>query len=145
MTVLAAAGVFVSALLSWQWYTGEASGVCDINNYFSCTAVRESPYASFAGVPTSFVGLGGFAILLLLSVAAFRGVDTLGPWPIDAWILLFAVLGALVGFALTLVEVFVIDAVCVFCATGFALDLSILAVAGTLRRQARSARSAETT
>ena len=135
-SVLAAAGVGVSALLTWQWFTGGGSSACDITNFFSCTAVRESPYASFAGIPTASVGLAGFVILLALSMAGFRGVESLGPWSVDAWLLLFAVLGALAGLALSLVEVFVIDAVCVFCASGFALDLGVLAVAVSLRRRA---------
>ena len=96
-SVLAAAGVGVSALLTWQWFTGGGSSACDLTNFFSCTAVRESPYASFAGIPTASVGLAGFVILLALSMAGFRGVESLGPWSVDAWLLLFAVLGALAG------------------------------------------------
>ncbi len=136
--VLAVAGAGVSAFLTWQWYTGGASGLCDVSNYFSCSTVRESPYASVGGIPTSTVGLVGFVILLGLSVAALRGVEALGPWSVDAWLLGFAILGALVGLGLTFLEVFVINAVCIFCAAGFALDLGILGLAGMLRRRTRS-------
>ncbi len=135
VALLAVAGAGVSAFLTWQWYTGGASGLCDVSNYFSCSTVRESPYASFDGVPTATIGLAGFVVLAFLSVAALRGVDRLGPWSVDAWLLGFAGLGALVGMGLTLIEVFVIDAVCVFCAAGFALDLGILGLAVVLRRR----------
>lgn len=140
--ILAAAGVAVSAFLTWQWYTGAASGVCDISNYFSCTNVRNSPWASFAGIPTSTVGLVGFVVLLALTVAAFRGVDSLGPWSIDAWILAFAILGALAGLALSYLEVFVINAVCIFCATGFALDLGVLTAALVLGKRSEASGAA---
>jgi uncharacterized membrane protein len=142
VAILAAAGVAVSAFLTWQWYSGEGAGVCDISNYFSCTRVRESPFASIAGIPTSTVGLGGFLILLTFAVAALRGMRDLGPWSLDTWILLFATLGSLVGLGLSFLEVFVIQAVCVFCASGFALDLGILAVAIAMRRASRSAAAA---
>ncbi len=134
--ILAAAGVAVSAFLTWQWYTGGAAGVCSFNNYFDCERVRESPYAAVAGIPTSTVGLAGFVILLGLTVLAFRGIESLGPWRVEGWLLAFSVVGALVGLSLSFIEVFVIQAVCVFCAAGFGLDLGILATAILLRRRA---------
>lgn len=140
--ILSAAGAAVSALLTWQWYTGQASGVCDVSPFWNCTIVRNSTWSSFAGIPTATAGLAGFVILLGLSVAALRGIDRLGPWSTDAWLLAFAVLGALIGLGLSLIEVFVISAVCIFCATGFALDLGVLGVAVVLRRQSRRSEAA---
>jgi len=134
--VLSVAGVADAAYLVWEWYAAATSTACDINNYFSCTTVRNSVYSSFLGIPTAAVGLGGFLILLALFVLAFRGRERLGPWPVDIWLLLFATLGALVGLALSFIEIFVINAVCLFCAAGFALDLGILAIAAVVRRRA---------
>lgn len=141
VAVLAAAGAAVAMYLAYEWYTAFGSSVCDIGNYFSCSAVGTSSYASIGGVPTAFIGLGGFLILLGLSVAALRGIEALGPWSVDTWILAFAVIGALAGFGLTLVEIFIIRAVCLFCAAGFALDLGVLALAWRLRRMAASSDS----
>lgn len=135
--IFSAAGAAVAAYLAYEWYAAFNSSVCDINSYFSCRAVGQSSYASIAGVPTALVGLGGFVILLGLSLGAFRGVERIGLWSTDSWILLFASLGALVGLGLSYLEVFVIQAVCILCATGFALDLGILAVAAVLRRKSR--------
>ena len=137
--LLAAAGVAVSAFLTWQYYTGEASGVCDVNSFWNCTVVRQSPWSSFGGIPTSAAGLGGFVVLLALAVLGLRGIELPGPWSTDAWLLGFAVLGALIGLGLTYLELFVIGAVCIFCATGFAMDLGVLAVAVGLRRSSRRA------
>lgn len=143
IAVLAAFGVVDAGYLTYQWYEAAESSWCDLDSYWSCTAVRESPWASVGGVPTAFVGVGGFAILLGLAVAALRGTADLGPWPTERWILLFGILGAAVGAGLTLVEVFVIQAICILCVIGFALDLGILGLAALLVREStRSAASA---
>jgi uncharacterized membrane protein len=134
--VLSAAGAAVSGYLVWEWYAAANSTVCDINNYFSCTTVRHSVYSSFLGIPTATVGLSGFLILFALFVLAFRGTERLGPWPAELWLILFASLGALVGLGLSFIEVFIIQAVCIFCAAGFALDLGALGIAVVLRRRA---------
>ncbi len=134
--VFSVAGALVAAYLTYEWYVAFGSSFCDINSYFSCRTVGGSVFGSFAGVPTATVGLGGFLILFVLAVLALRGRNRVGPWSIDAWILGFAGLGAAIGLGLTFIEIFVIEAVCILCATGFALDLGVLAVALSLRRRA---------
>jgi uncharacterized membrane protein len=133
--LLSVAGIADSAYLVWEKYAGAASQVCDINPFFNCTVVQTSPYSSFLGIPTALVGLLGFLILLILFILAFRGTERLGPWPIDLWLLIFATLGALVGLGLSYLEVFVIQAICLFCVAGFGLDLGSLAIAAVLRRR----------
>ena len=133
--VLSVAGAGISAYLTWEWYAAANSTVCDVSNYFSCTTVRQSTYSSFLGIPTAAVGLAGFLILLALFIMAFRNRAHLGGLLMDTWILLFAVLGGLVGLGLFMIEVFVIQAICLFCLSGFALDLGILAIAVVLRRR----------
>ena len=140
VVVLAAAGVFVAAYLTYEWFDAFRSAFCDIGSYFSCSAVGTSSFASVAGIPTSTIGIVGFLVLMVLSVAGLRGLEALGPWSVDTWILAVALLGALVGLGLTLIEIFVIRAVCILCAAGFALDLGILAVAVQLQRDRPSAR-----
>jgi len=134
VAILASAGAVVAAYLTYEWYVAFSSPFCDITSYFNCTKVGRSPFAAIGGVPTAVIGLAGFLILLGLSILAFRGVERIGPWSTDAWILLFAVVGSLVGLGLTFIEIFVIEAVCVLCTAGFALDLGILATAWSLRR-----------
>lgn len=132
--ILAAAGLAVSGFLTVQFYTGFGSGACTINLFWNCETVRNSPWSSFAGIPTAAAGLGGFVILLGLSILGLRGVDRIGPLPLDVWLLGFAILGALIGFGLTLVEIFIIGALCIFCLSGFVLDLGVLWAAFTIRR-----------
>lgn len=134
--LLSLAGLADSAYLTWLKLTGTTTSVCNINSFINCEVVQSSPYSSFLGIPTAALGLGGFLILVVLFALAFRGTERVGPWPADAWLLLFAILGALIGLGLTLLEVFVIQAICLFCIAGFALDLGILAIVLGLRRRA---------
>ncbi len=134
--LLSVVGVADSAYLVWEWYaTPLGPQVCDINNYFSCSTVRDSVWASFYGIPTAWIGFLGFVVLLALFLLAFRGMDRLGPWTVDTWLVGFAAIGALVGLVLSYLEVFEIHAICLFCVAGFALDLGVLALAVILRRR----------
>ncbi len=138
IAVLAAFGIVTSAYLAWQWYEAATSSWCDLGSYFSCTKVRESPYAAVAGIPTAVVGVVGFAILFILAALALRGIGRIGPWSLDRWFLFFAILGALTGIGLTFVEIFVIQAICILCVLGFVLDLGILGLAAILVRSPAS-------
>ena len=134
IAVLSAFGVVTSAYLTWQWYEAASSTWCDLDAYFSCTRVRESPYASVAGIPTSTVGLLGFAILLALASARLRGVATVGPWSTEGWLLGFSLVGTGLGVGLTLIEIFVIQAICILCLVAFALGLGALAAVAIIGR-----------
>ncbi|OGS48513.1 MAG: hypothetical protein A3K68_00880 [Euryarchaeota archaeon RBG_16_68_13] len=133
VVVLGAFGIADSAYLAFQFYEAPGKSWCDLSDYFSCTAVRESPYASFAGIPTAVVGVVGFGILLSLAILALRGREEIGPVRVTDALLAFAILGALAGTVLTLIEIFVIQAICILCVIGFALDLGILGLALLLR------------
>ena len=133
IVVLAVAGLAVSAVLAGQWYQGASATWCDLSSYFSCSRVRESPYAAVGGVPTAFLGVTGFGILAALALLALRGRDRIGPWPVDRWIVAFGLIGAGLAAGLTAIEIFVIEALCILCLAGFLLDLAILATA-TLAR-----------
>lgn len=132
IAVLAAAAIADSGYLTFQYYEAASSSWCDLNSYFSCSRVRASSYAAIGGIPTAVVALVGFLVIVMLVVLAFRGRDRLGPWSVDRWIVVLAVLGSLAGLGLTIVEIFVIEAVCILCVIGFALDLGILGIGWTL-------------
>ncbi|MGQ0797514.1 MAG: vitamin K epoxide reductase family protein, partial [Methanobacteriota archaeon] len=131
---LAAFGIAVSGYLTWQWYEAASATWCDLDAYFSCSRIRESPWASIGGVPTAALGIGGFGTLLALSAARLAGRERLGPWRIGRSILALAGAGVAVGAALTLVELVVIQAVCILCAFAFALGVAVFAVAVPLAR-----------
>lgn len=133
--VLSAAGAAVAAYLAYEKLAAFTSSFCDINSYWSCSAVGGSGYAAIGPVPTAAIGLAGFLVLLGLALLAFQGREQIGPWSVANWILMFAGLGALIGLGLTFLEVFVIEAICILCVTGFVLDLGVLAIALALRRR----------
>jgi len=127
IAVLAAAGTAVAAYLVWYYYN--PSPWCTFSPGWDCKAVRDSIFSNVGGVPTALLGVAGFAIMLALAVLPFRGVETIGPWTTDRWLLVFAILGALIGLGLTIIEIFVIQSICVLCLAGWLLDLGILGVA----------------
>ncbi len=126
IAVLAAFGVADSVYLTYQWYEHANASWCDVDPFWSCTTVRNSGFAAVGGVPTANIGTFGFVAILIFAVLGLRGVERVGPWSIDRWLLVLALAGALVGLGLTFVELFVIHAVCLLCVLGFALDLIIL-------------------
>lgn len=138
VAVLAVFGIAVSGYLAWQWYASESASWCDLSSYLNCTKVRDSPWAAVAGIPTAFVGVGGFGILLAFAMLALRGTERIGQWSVDGGLLAFAIVGALTGLGLTFVEIFVIQAICILCVIGFALDLGILGIAWTLSGSVRT-------
>jgi len=136
IAVLAAFGVVDSAYLTWQWYAAASASWCDLDAFFSCTRVRESPWAAVGGVPTATVGLAGFALLFALALGLLTGRTSIGPWPISTWLVALAGVGVGIGAALTLVEVFVIQAVCILCTLAFGIGLASFAAALPLARDA---------
>lgn len=134
--VLAAGGIADAAYLTWEWYAEAGASFCDVNAYFSCSEVRRSVFSSVAGVPTAAIGLAGFVILAVLAGLAFSGRPRLGRWQVEPIFLGFAILGALVGAGLFLIEVFIIHAICLLCGIGFVLDLGITGIAAALVRSA---------
>jgi uncharacterized membrane protein len=134
IVVLAVAGIAVSGYLTWQWYQAASASWCDVSSYFNCSRVRDSPYSAVAGVPTAALGLAGFLVLLGLAALLLLGRASLGPVRVLPALLVFASVGAAIGLGLTVIEVFVIQAVCILCAAGFSIDLVILALVITLWR-----------
>ena len=132
MLVLAAAGAVIAAYLSVVRATG-GSAVCDASH--GCDIVAASPYAVILGIQVAYLGLG-FALLLVAATASWW-------WTADpralrvAWGLLL--LGTLFVAYLTFLELFVIKAVCAWCAA-FALTIVLgLVVAATALRRAGGA------
>ncbi len=134
VVLLSIAGTVVSGYLTWQWYEAASSSWCDVDAYFSCSRVRESPYSAVAGIPTATVGVAGFLSLLGLTILLLLGRRSIGRIRMLPALLAFASVGAAIGAGLTVIEVAVIQAVCVLCAAGFAIDLVILGLVVTLSR-----------
>ena len=118
----ALAGIGIAAYLTWVHYD-EGALVCVAGG--GCETVQQSSYAEIAGLPVALLGLVGYAIVLGLIV----------------WDTPYARLGAaslaLIGLAfsvyLLVLQLFVIDAVCVWCLANDVLIAPALAVLTALR------------
>ena len=120
--LVALAGIGVAAYLTWVHYD-EGALVCVAGG--GCETVQRSSYAEIAGLPVALLGLVSYAIVLGLIVR-------------DApYARLGAAALAFVGLAfsvyLLVLQLFVIDAVCVWCLANDVLSAPALAVLTALR------------
>lgn len=71
LALLALAGLIVSALaLQVHYSTGTAP--CSINEHWDCGLVNHSSYAVMFHVPVAAIGIAGYLLLALLSIARQR-------------------------------------------------------------------------
>ena len=113
LATLALIGVFVSTYLTLYklGYIGELK--CAVG---SCETVNTSRWATFLGLPVAAWGLGFYVAALALAMLSVqdRYVDS------RAFSVAFVVLtswGVLFSAWLTYLELFVIDAICIWCVT----------------------------
>jgi uncharacterized membrane protein len=123
---LALAGLAISAYLTAVRYADEDPS-CVIGS--GCTTVQNSEYAELAGIPVAVLGLLAYGGLLLAALL---------PGPLGRALGLFTALVG-VGFSawLTYAELFLIEAVCLWCV--ISAILMVLALALTVARAAGAA------
>jgi len=134
---LVAVGMGIAAYLAYVESTG-AVAVC--GPVGDCNAVQQSPYARLWGVPVAVFGLAGYASMLAAWIVARGGPGKARPW---GWIAAFALAlgGTMASAVLTVLEPFVIGAVCSWCLTSAAImTLLLLLVAGPGAEAARGLR-----
>ena len=121
--VLSLAGIGVSSYLAYHRVFG-GSLVC--TRWADCDVVNNSVYSLLFGIPVSFIGLAGYLALLALAIAALVTAGTT-----QRAILLLSLLMALGGFGLsvwlTYVEIYIIEALCVWCLASAAI-ITLLAI-----------------
>jgi uncharacterized membrane protein len=121
--VLAAlAGIGVAGYLTWAHFADE-SVICVQGG--GCEEVQESSYSEIAGVPVAALGLASYVTMLALLVwdapLARLSAATL------------ALVGVLFSGYLVIVQLFVIDAVCIWCMANDLVVAPALAVFTMLR------------
>jgi uncharacterized membrane protein len=95
-----------------------------------CDTVQASPYADFLGLPVALYGVVGYAALFVMSLVAVRQPDALDR-RLDPTIAVLASLGFLFTLYLTVLELFVIHAICRWC-LGSAAIITVIAVLSLL-------------
>ena len=119
---VALAGMAVAGYLTWVHYDAGAL-VCVAGG--GCETVQQSSYAELAGIPVALLGLLGYAAIFALVLwdtpTARLGAAAL------------AVFGLAFSVYLIVLQLFVIDAVCVWCLANDVLIAPALAVLTALR------------
>lgn len=126
LLVVSAAGIGLSAYLTSVHYE-PAALICTGSG--GCEKVQDSEYAVLLGIPVAVLGLGAWIAALVLTIWNAEPARTLTA---------ALALGAL-GFAVYLVvlQLFVIDAVCVWCMANDVALVPLLAVLALLRLRPR--------
>jgi uncharacterized membrane protein len=107
-----------------------------------CETVQTSQWSRFAGVEVALIGVVGYALLLVVALAALQPALAERTWPA-------AVLAALAGGGvlftayLTYLELFVIHAICRWCVGSAAVIVVLFALAVLELRRLRGLASAE--
>jgi uncharacterized membrane protein len=118
---VAAIGLGVAGYLTAVHYAG-GSPVCAIAH--GCATVQQSDYAALAGVPVALLGLIGYAAILVGLV-----VDS---EPARLATAFLALVGAGFSAWLTYVEVFTLEAICIWCVVS-AICMTALAALSVAR------------
>ena len=107
-----------------------------------CNAVQSSPYAQIFGIPIALLGIINYlGVLVLWAVYRFTGQPLTNLSLLALLALTF--LGTLFSVYLTLVEIFVINAVCIWCiSSAIITTLIMLFVALLLRAMPQTQRAA---
>jgi uncharacterized membrane protein len=119
----AAAGLGVSIYLTVAHYTTAVTLACPQTATVNCEKVTTSAQSSFLGAPVAVLGAVYFAAMLALCIPqAWRH-------PATRWIRVLGALGG-IGFVAWLVyaELFVINAICLWCTSVHVLTLVLFSV-----------------
>jgi uncharacterized membrane protein len=119
------AGLGVSAYLTVSHYTTTVTLACPENATINCEKVTTSAQSMFLGIPVAVLGLAYFAAMALLCTpAAWRAASPLPR--------LIRVLASLVGVGfvayLVYAELFVINAICLWCTSVHVLAMILFAL-----------------
>ena len=126
LLALAITGVAVAGYLSWVALDGEQEAVC--SGVGDCKTVQGSEFSEIAGVPIAVLGLGMYLALLALIAArrwwsGLRGGEA--PQALAGLTFALALGGTLYSAYLTWLELFEIEAICVWC-VGSAVIVTLL-------------------
>ena len=133
IALLSLAGAIVSGISLQRHYAKSTTTYCDFGEKFNCDVVNRSEYSTLMGIPVAAIGVGGYALLLILSTYYRSRAET----PTR---LLIAALAGL-GFALylTYVEAYVLETWCVLCLSSLALISLVSLLGGVVKLRAARA------
>ena len=119
--LLSLLGLLDAAYLALERITGGPI-TCPVGG--GCETVQSSPYALLFGVPVAFIGVAGYAALLVVALLSLQEMN-LGSISPDVLLLALASIALLAGVYFMYLQVAVIGAICFWCAMAALLDLLI--------------------
>lgn len=119
--LLSLLGLLDAAYLALERVTG-GSIACPIGG--GCEAVQSSAYALLFGVPVAFVGLAGYALLLVVALLSLQ-INKLAGIALDTLLLALANMALLAGIYFMYLQTAVIGSICFWCAMAALIDLLI--------------------
>jgi vitamin-K-epoxide reductase (warfarin-sensitive) len=113
VALLALAGAIVAALALHVHYSNDTEP-CSINEKWDCGIVNHSPYAMIGAIPVAAIGIAGYALILVLALAARKRL-----------VLAAAVFALAFSLYLTHIEKDILLVWCVYCVTSLAIVSAI--------------------
>lgn len=115
LTVLLALGMLITAYLVYQHYKSAGGSFCNVSDYVSCDVVNKSKYSEIVGFPVALLGFLAYAIFFFFSIGFLKNWKfprrTLGV------LVFFSAASVLFSLYLTIIEFFVLKALCLLCIT----------------------------
>jgi uncharacterized membrane protein len=126
-TALTLVGLALASYLTYAHYTDARALVCSDKGTIDCLKVTTSSYAVQHGVPLAVLGLVFFAVMLPLQLpGAWSRPDP----PLRRARLVVAGVGAAAAVWLVWVELFRLDAVCLYCTGVHIVAVALFALTG---------------
>ena len=121
---LSVLGLLVSAYLTYEHFTAASTFACPENATLNCVKVTTSEYAVVLGAPVAVLGLVFFVVMtaLTLPFAWDRGVA------LDRVRLGASAVGVVSALYLVWVELFRVDAICLWCTAVHVISVALFAV-----------------
>ena len=132
--VPAVLGLAVAAYLTVEHYEGSSTLACPDTGTINCLKVTTSSYSQVAGVPVAVAGLAYFVVMVALLLPAAWRIRALDPVRVAG-----AVAGVGTVVYLVWVELFKLDALCLWCT---AVHLCVLGMFGGILWHVTGATSA---
>ena len=113
--------ILITLYLVYMHYKPDASEICTFSDTWDCDIVNKSPYAEFFGVPVAILGLMAYLFLFAAAIGIARDMKFYKYLkflrPIRLMWIMFGVtaVGVLFSGYLTYIELFVLEAICIFC------------------------------
>lgn len=132
-------GVGIAAYLTFVGWSKDVEPFC--SGVGDCSAVQSSEFGDIAGIPIATFGLAMYVGLLVLLVA-HRAGPLAGRPILQVWYFAVALSGVLYSAYLTYLELWVIEAICVWCVASAVVVTLILVAAWPAFAEARRALAA---